>query len=78
MARLKFCTKVTNFCYLSFFYTFARLSGIAGDFNKTPFPKVDLFIIARVLRNMKQNELDNFMSKCFQSLNPGTNHYYNS
>ncbi len=43
-----------------------------GDFFKTPFPNVDLFIICRVLRNMSPKELDDLISKCFSALNPGS------
>ena len=46
-----------------------------GDFFKTPFPKVDLFVMARVLRNMSQKELDDLVAKCFENLNPGQEHY---
>lgn len=49
----------------------AEKLGVLGDFFKTPFPTVDLFVICRCLRNMGDKELDDLLSKCFKSLNPG-------
>ncbi len=48
-----------------------KMTDISGDFFKTPFPAVDLFVVSRVLRNMSEKERNDLLSKCHKALNPG-------
>ena len=54
-------------CLLNIYFTFFE----TGNFFKIPFPNVDLFVIAAVLRSLTREKSDELISKCFKALDPG-------
>ena len=70
MFRKKTALFFKNVYFLVYFIFYFFIT-FQVTFSKTPFPKVDLFVMARVLRNMSQKELDDLIAKCFENINPG-------